>query len=334
VDLDVKPALAQAARNRTILARLAATASHDLGNILTILQAGVAMSGAASSPLAREGVVRLSIFSDIIAGLDRGGTLTLAGSALKPAVFDAINAIKGVFDIDLRVADSPSQVTPECNIPRAQLTAATYAALDGAARAARAQFPVQLGWLEDQCFAGVRIEVPAMIRQRSFERVEIAGGHCRFGIEQALTLTHRFGGYALCSFGEQASHIELRWRKSGTTGAEPSGPVVWLGAAQQDVLALVPAVSAWPRHSQYRGLLDGDRGVPRAVVGLVTPEWDDRSLLETLRWLRAAGSTVLPLVRDMDAAAFITEEFGADCPTIRWPVELERFSDWAKRQNK
>lgn len=331
MDENIKPALAQAARHRTILAQLAATVSHDLGNILTLLQAGVAMPEAAPSTLARDGVARLAIFSELIAALDRGGTVTTAGSALKPAVFDAVHAIKGAFDVELGIEDNISLAVQECTIPRAPLTAAVYAALDAAARAACARLPVQLNWLEDRCFAGVRIEVPAMIRNSSFETVELPDRHCRFGVEQAMTLTHRFGGYALCSFGERASHIELRWRKAGATVATPSGPVIWLGPAQQDVLALVPAVSGWPRHTQLRGLLEAEQGIPRAVVGLVTPEWNNRYLLETLRWFRASGSTVLPLVCDRDAAAFVAEELGADCPTIRWPFEMESLGEWAMR---
>ena len=323
--------LAQAARHRTLMAQVAATVSHDLGNIMTLLQAGASLPGSAGQTLMQDGLARLGILSDVIAALDRGMMPTQIKSLLPSVVSDAAAVIRGAFDIDLQMDELPSGDSLECTIPRPQLTAAVYGALDAAARAARALYPVRLSWIDEARFAGVRIDVPAMIRMRSFERVEFPARHCRFGLEQALTLTHRFGGYGLFSCTEQASFIELRWRKAGATVAAPCGPVVWLGSTQQDVLALVPAVSGWPRHRQIRSLLEVEQGVPRGVVGLVTAEWNDRSVLETLRWLRASGSMVLPLVCDGDAAAFITEEFGVDCPMIRWPAGMDQLNEWAQR---
>jgi hypothetical protein len=339
-DIDHKPmtmntpdqtALAQPARHRTLMAQVAATVSHDLGNIMTLLQAGASLPGSAGQTLMQDGLARLGILSDVIAALDRGMMPTQTTTLLPAAVANAAEVIRGAFDVDLQMDDAPTVNSLECTIPRPQLTAAVYAALDAAARAARALYPVRLSWIDETRFAGIRIEVPAMIRMRSFERVEFPARHCRFGLEQALTLTHRFGGYGLHSCTEQASFIELRWRKTGATVAAPSGPVIWLGSTQQDVLALVPAVSGWPQHRQLRSLLEAEQGMPRAVVGLVSPDWNDRSLLETLRWLRASGSMVLPLVCDGDAAAFITEEFGVDCPMIRWPAEMDQLNEWATR---
>lgn len=324
-------ALAQAARHRTLLAQVAATVSHDLGNIMTLLQAGASLPGSAGQNLIRDGLARLGILSDVIAALDRGMMPTQTTTLLPTAVSDAATVIRGAFDVDLQIDDAPTGNNLECSIPRPQLTAAVYAALDAAARAARALYSVRLSWIDEARFAGVRIEVPAMIRMRSFERVEFPARHSRFGLEQALTLTHRFGGYGLYSCTEQASAIELRWRKAVATGAAPAGPVIWLGSAQQDVLALVPAVAGWPRYSQLPALLEAERGIPRAVVGLVSSDWNDRLFLESLRWLRASGSTVLPLVCNTDAAAFVAEEMGVDCPTIRWPLEMDRLGEWALR---
>jgi len=324
-------ALAQFARHRTLMAQVAATVSHDLGNIMTLLQAGASLPGSAGQTLMQDGLARLGILSDVIAALDRGMMPTQTKTLLPMAVSDAAAVIRGAFDLDLQMDDAPTGDSLECTIPRPQLTAAVYAAIDAAARAARALYPVGLSWIDEARFAGVRIEVPAMIRMRGFERVEFPARHCRFGLEQALTLTHRFGGYGLYSCTEQSSFIELRWRKAGTPVAAPSGPVSWLGSTQQDVLALVPAVSGWPRYRQLRSLLEEEQGIPRAVVGLVSPDWNDRSMLESLRWLRASGCMVLPLVCDGEAAAFITEEFGVDCPMIRWPAEMDQLSEWALR---
>jgi hypothetical protein len=324
-------ALAQFARHRTLMAQAAATVSHDLGNIMTLLQAGASLPGAAGQTLMQDGLARLGILSDVIAALDRGMMPTQTKTLLPTAVSDAVGVIRGAFDLDLQMDDTPTGDSLECTIPRPQLTAAVYAAIDAAARAARALYPVRLSWIDEARFAGVRIEVPAMIRMRSFERVEFPARHCRFGLEQALTLTHRFGGYGLYSCTEQASFVELRWRKAGTPVVAPSGPVIWLGSTQQDVLAMVPAVSGWPRYRQLLSLLEEEQGIPRAVVGLVSPDWNDRSMLESLRWLRASGCMVLPLVCDGEAAAFITEEFGVDCPIIRWPAEMDQLSEWALR---
>jgi hypothetical protein len=323
--------LAQAARHRTLMAQVAATVSHDLGNIMTLLQAGVSLPGSAGQTLMQDGLARLGILSDVIAALDRGMMPTQTKNHLPTVVSDAAAVIRGAFDVDLQMDEVPTGDSLDCTVPRPQLTAAVYAAMDAASRAARALYPVRLSWIDEARFIGVRIEVPALIRMRSFERVEFPARHCRFGLEQALTLTHRFGGYGLHSCTEQASFVELRWRKAGATVSAPSGPVIWLGSTRQDVLALVPAVSAWPRHRELRSLLEAERGMPRAVVGLVSPDWNDRSLLETLRWLRASGSTVLPLVCDGEAAAFITEEFGVDCPMIRWPAEMDQLNEWAQR---
>ena len=323
--------LAQAARHRTLMAQVAATVSHDLGNIMTLLQAGASLPGPAGHTFMQEGLARLGILIDVIAALDRGMMPTQTRTLLPAVVSDAAAGIRGAFDLDLQIDAGPSGESLECDTPRPQLTAAVYAALDAAARAARGLYPVRLSWIDETRFAGVRIEVPAMIRMRSFEKVEFTARHCRFGLEQALTLSHRFGGYGLCSCTEQGSFVELRWRKAGATVAKTSGPAIWLGPKQQDVLALVPAVIGWPRHRQLRDLLEGGQDIPRAVVGLVSPDWNDRSLLETLRWLRASGSMVLPLVCDGDAEAFITEEFGVDCQMIRWPLEVDQLKAWATR---
>ena len=324
--------LTETARHRTVVARLAATVSHDLGNILTLLHAGHGAS-TAESTFVREGVARLEIFSDVIAALDRGSPVDEVTSPLKPAVFDAIKAIRGGIDVDLIVDESRPGAVPECNIPGAQLTAAVYAALDTAARAARSRYPVRIAWLEDACFAGIRIDVPAARSMSSFESMESPGKSCRFGLEQALALAHKFGGYGLYELTENASHVELRWRKVCGTPFQPSGAVKWFGPAATDVTAMVPAVAAWSRCSEPHILLGDAQSIPRAVLGLVTPDWNNRPVLESLRWIMAAGGVVLPLVTDLDAETFITEEFGADCPRIRWPVEMKSLSEWAARLN-
>ena len=332
MSLTEKLTLTEAARRRTAVAGLAAAISHDLGNILTLIQTGFPRPEAGST-LAREGVTRLAIYSDVIAALDRGSPAGETISPLQAAVSDATNAIRGAFDVDLSVAESRPDGGPQCNAPKAQLTAAVYAALDSAARAARARHPVRISWIEDPGFAGIRIDVAAAMRVSRFDAPELPGGHRRPGLEQALALTHKFGGYGVHAVTESASHVVLRWRKAGTTEAKPSGLPVWFGAAPAEVLSLVPAVANWPVYRQVHSLLDNGRGIPRAVLGLVTPEWNDRALLESLRWMRAAGSILIPLVNDADSKAFIAEEFGGDCQTFQWPVELKKLSDRVLRLN-
>jgi hypothetical protein len=217
-------------------------------------------------------------------------------------------------------------------VPKDSLTAAIYAALDAAARAACARCPVQLGWLTDARFAGIRIEVAAPVSTSSFCQALRPPLHGRLGLDQAFALTHKFGGYGGYSASESVSHIELRWRLAGAPADQPVGPVIWLEDADVDVMAIIPVAAGWSRGSGYRRLLDGPAGLPRAVVGRVNAAWNHQPLLETLRWLRASGTTLLPLVFDAEAALFIAEEFGSDCPTIRWPQDMDRLSQWAQQQ--
>gem|GEM_PF-1905708 len=333
MNLTEKMTLTEAARHRTAVAGLAAAVSHDLGNMLTLIQTGFPQTGAGST-LAQEGVARLAIYSDVIAALDRGGTAGETMSLLQPAVYDAIGAIRGAFDIDLSVQESRPDGGSRCNAPKAQLTAAVYAALDGAARAAQSVHPVRVSWIDDPGFAGIRIDVNAVMRVSRFDSPEPPGKHRRPGLEQALALTHKFGGYGLHVVTGGASQVALRWRKAGIAAdAGPSGAPAWFGAPPPDVLSLVPAVANWPVYHQLQELLDNRHGIPCALLGLVTPEWNDRSLLESLRWMRAAGSMLLPLVSGADAKAFIAEEFGGECLSFHWPVELKKLSDFATRLN-
>lgn len=333
MNLTEKMNLAEAARHRTAVAGLAAAVSHDLGNMLTLIQTGFPQLGAGST-LAQEGVARLAIYSDVIAALDRGGTAGETMSLLQPAVYDAISAIRGAFDIDLSVQESRPDGGSRCNAPKAQLTAAVYAALDSAARAAQSIHPVRVSWIDDPGFAGIRIDVNAVMRVSRFDSPEPPGKHRRPGLEQALALTHKFGGYGLHVVTGGASYVALRWRKAGIAAdAGPSGAPAWFGAPPPDALSLIPAVANWPVYRQLQDLLENRHGIPCALLGLVTQEWNDRSLLESLRWMRAAGSILVPLVSGADAKSFIAEEFGSECPSFQWPVEMKKLSDFAIRLN-
>ena len=332
VDSSTKPLLAEDARHRTIIAQLAATVSHDLGNIQTLMQAGIAVAGPAAPALLLEGVDRLAMLSELIAALDRGAMLSDEAATLETAVDDDATLIRGAYDIDLQVDAAGPSGARRCAVPKHRLTATVYAALDAAARAACARYPVRLQWLADGRFAGIRIEVAAPLSTSSFQRELQPAQHGRLGLDQALVLTHKFGGYAEYSSSESASHIELRWRLAGAAPDLPSAPVIWLEDADADVLALVPEAAVWARGAGCRRLVDGTPGLPRAVVGRVNAGWNHQPVLETLRWLQACGTTLLPVVFDSDEAAFIAQEFGADCPTIRWPQDRDRLAQWAQQR--
>ncbi|MEN9784366.1 MAG: hypothetical protein RJA24_1709 [Pseudomonadota bacterium] len=326
-----KSCLTEYAMHRTIIAQLAATITHDLGNIRTLMQAGIAVAGTAVPALLPDGVGRLAVLSELIAAFDRGVILGDEATALEVAVNDATTLIRGAYDLDLQVDDAEHNGALRCSVSKDGLTAAIYAALDAAARAASARHPIRLYWFKDGRFAGVRIEVPALMSASSFNPALRPARHGHLGLDQALALTHKVGGYGWYCSTESLSQIELRWRLAPISPDRPNGPVIWLENADANVLAIIPSAAAWSRGSGYRRLLDGTAGLPRAVVGRVSAAWNHQPLLDTLRWLQACGTTLLPLVFDTDAAAFIAEEFGADCPIIRWPQDMGHLSQWAQQ---